>query len=76
MDERTLREEELNGVSGGVGGMRFARVAEDFVQANRCSVCPKRNLRLHYGMCTEEYNRLLLDWSGGGSVDMRCTRRP
>lgn len=76
MDERTLREEELTAVSGGAGEVSFARLAEDFVRANRCAVCPNRHLKRCYGMCTEEYNRLLLDWSKGGPVNTRCVRRP
>ena len=75
MDERILREEELSRVSGGVGGKSFAAVAEDFVRSNRCELCPNRNLRFHYGICTEEYNRLLMEWSGSGRADTRCKRR-
>ena len=75
MDENALREEELSGVSGGAGERSFAAVAEDFARANRCSGCPNRNLRLHSGICTEENNRLLMEWSGSGPVAMRCKRR-
>ena len=75
MDENALREEELSGVSGGAGGKSFAAVAEDFARANRCCDCPNRNLRLHSGICTEENNRLLMEWSGNGAVAMRCKRR-
>ena len=75
MDERILREEELAGVSGGAGGMSFAAVTEDFVRLNRCDACPNRSLRRAYRMCTEEYNRLLMEWSGGGPVDCQCKRR-
>lgn len=75
MDEKIPREEELSGVSGGAGGKSFAAVAGDFVRLNRCDTCPNRNLRFHYGMCTGEYNRLLMEWSGCGPVDTRCARR-
>ncbi len=74
MDERTLRE-ELAGVSGGAGGMSFAAVADDFVRLNRCDACSNRSLRRPYRMYTEEYNCLLMEWSGGGPVEPRCKRR-
>ncbi len=76
MGEQIQREEELRAVSGGAGGQSFAALAEDFVWTNRCDTCPGRHLRLHYGMCTEEYNRLLMEWSACGPVDTRCKRRP
>lgn len=76
MDERRMRDEDLKEVSGGVGEMSFARLAEDFALTNRCSACPGGRPKLYYhGMCPEEYNRLLLEWSKGGSVNTRCTRR-
>ncbi len=76
MDERALRTEELDGVSGGAGGRDFPALAESFVRANRCALCPSGRHKLRHGMCMEEYGRLLLEWSGGGPVDMRCARRP
>ena len=75
MDERILREEELSGVSGGVGERSFAAVAGDFARINHCDACPHRNLRRFCKMCTEEYSRLLMEWSGGGPVVSRCQRR-
>lgn len=76
MDEKTLREDDLAGASGGRGEMSFSRLTEDFARANRCASCPDRHLKRRSGMCTEEFNRLLLDWSKGGAVSMRCMRRP
>ncbi len=79
MDERTLRDEALEGVSGGVGGMgraSFPAVAEDFARASRCRDCPNRDLKLHHGICMEEYLVLLNEFTIGGPIQMRCRRRP
>lgn len=73
LNERILREEELSGVSGGVGERSFAALAEDFARINHCDTCPNRNPRRPYRMCTEEYNRLLVEWSGG-TAEPRCKR--
>lgn len=79
MDERTLREEALEGVNGGVGGLghvRFPDLAEDFARASRCSACPNRDLKAHHGICMEGYMELLNDFTRGGPMQMRCRRRP
>ncbi len=77
MEDKILREEELSGVTGGLGGRSFSAVAEDFARLNRCDACPYRNRdrRYHYGMCTQEYSRLLMEWSGSGAADIRCKRK-
>lgn len=75
MDERTLREEELTNVTGGVGNGNFAGLTDDFARANGCALCSNRVSWRHNGVCWEEYHRLLSGWTNGDAVEMRCTRR-
>lgn len=71
--EQALRDETLEGVSGGL--RRFPDLADDFARASRCFACPYRDLKLHHGICMEEYMALLSDFTKGGPMQMRCSRR-
>ncbi len=75
MDERNLRDEELAGVTGGVGESEFSRIADSYAWAYGCASCPYRYIFSSRGMCMEVYNELLANYSMEKPIGERCPRR-
>lgn len=76
MDEnRELSERELGDVSGGATGPSFSRLVEEFARKNKCSDCRQKNVYRNHEMCIEVYDQLLLSYTLGDAIGMRCTRR-
>ena len=71
-----IGERDLAAVYGGAGTLSFARLAEEFARANGCSDCPYKQVNRPHEMRRDMYFKQLMDYSGGGSLDMRCPRRP